>query len=56
MGTQGELGLSLIGMAVAFGVGLLSLRFLMKMIRSGKLHHFSYYCWAMGVMMILLVK
>ena len=56
MGTQGEIGLSLIGMAVAFGVGLLSLTFLMKIIKSGKLHNFSYYCWGMGIMIILLVK
>ena len=56
LGTQGEMGFSLLGMAVAFGVGLLSLKFLMKVIKRGKLHRFSYYCLGMGLLIILLTK
>jgi undecaprenyl-diphosphatase len=54
IGPSEQVGLSLLGMAVAFGVGLFSLRFLMKVIKSGKLHNFSYYCWGMGILIILL--
>lgn len=56
MGTHGEVGFSFLGMAVAFIVGYLSLRFLMKVIKNGKLHNFSYYCWGMGTLIILLTK
>jgi undecaprenyl-diphosphatase len=54
LGTQGEVGLSLLGMVFAFIVGYLSLRLLMKIIKSGKISSFSYYCWAMGMVIILL--
>jgi undecaprenyl-diphosphatase len=56
IGTQEEIGLSLLGMAVAFIVGLVSLMLLMKIIRQGKISSFSYYCWAMGLIMILLTE
>ena len=56
IGTQGEVGLSLLGMAAAFIVGYLSLKFLMKVIIAGRLHTFSYYCWAMGAAIILLAE
>jgi undecaprenyl-diphosphatase len=49
-------GLFLIGAVAAFIVGYLSLRILMKMIKDGKLSGFSYYCWAMGIAMILLTR
>ncbi len=42
-----------IGTVIAFLSGLLSLAFLMKVIQKGKLFHFSYYCWAMGGVMVL---
>jgi len=48
-----ELWATLIGTAIAFGVGILSLTFLMKIIRVGKLFGFSYYCWGFGVIMII---
>ena len=48
-----ELWATLIGTAIAFGVGILSLTFLMKIIRVGKLFDFSYYCWGFGVIMII---
>lgn len=45
----------LIGTAIAFGVGILSLKFLMKIIRIGKISNFSYYCCGMGILMIILM-
>jgi undecaprenyl-diphosphatase len=49
-----ELGTVLIGAAVALGVGILALTFLMKIIKIGKLYNFSYYCCGMGILMIIL--
>ena len=54
--TGTEFGVTLIGMTVAFVIGLLSLKLLMKIIRAGKLSGFAYYCWAMGILMILLTR
>jgi undecaprenyl pyrophosphate phosphatase UppP len=48
------LGTTLIGTAVAFGVGILALTFLMKIIKIGKIFNFSYYCCGMGILMIIL--
>ena len=56
MGGVRELWTTLIGTAVAFGVGILSLTFLMKVIKMGKIGNFSYYCWGMGILIILLTK
>jgi len=44
----------LIGTAIAFGVGFFSLNFLMKVIRFGRVANFSYYCWGIGLLVILL--
>jgi len=51
-----EISLSLIGMVVAFGVGLLSLTVLMRIIKTGNISNFSYYCWAIGLLMLFLVR
>ena len=48
-----ELWTMLIGTAVAFGVGILSLIFLMRIIKVGKISNFSYYCWSLGIIMII---
>jgi undecaprenyl-diphosphatase len=48
------LGAVLAGTAVAFGVGILALTFLMKIIKIGKISNFSYYCCGMGILMIIL--
>jgi undecaprenyl-diphosphatase len=48
------IGLTFIGMAVSFFVGLFSLKLLMNIVKKGRLSHFSYYCWAIGIFMILL--
>jgi len=46
----------LLGTALAFGVGILSLKFLMRIIKFGMLKSFSYYCWGTGALMIFLGK
>jgi undecaprenyl pyrophosphate phosphatase UppP len=43
-----------VGSIVAFGVGILPLTFLMKIIKMGKIFDFSYYCCGTGVWMIIL--
>ncbi len=48
-----ELWATLIGTAVAFGMGILSLIFLMKIIKVGKVQTFSYYCWSLGIIMAI---
>ncbi len=45
----------LIGTGVAFVTGMISLTFLMKIIRIGKLFHFSYYCCGLGIGMIIII-
>jgi len=48
--------MAVVGMIVAFGVGIFSLTFLMKIIRLGSIKNFSYYCFLMGGMMVFLTK
>ncbi len=47
---------TLFGTLMAFGVGVLSLKFLMGIIKKGEISKFSYYCWAMGILMLFLAK
>jgi undecaprenyl-diphosphatase len=54
--TASGFGVTFIGMAVSFFVGLLSLKLLMNIVKKGRLSYFSYYCWAIGILMILLTK
>jgi len=49
-----QIWIVLIGTAVAFGVGIFSLKFLIKINRMGKIFHFSYYCWIIGILIIIL--
>jgi undecaprenyl-diphosphatase len=44
---------TLIGFAIAFGIGILALNLLIKIIRMGKISNFSYYCCGVGVLMII---
>ena len=44
----------LIGTAVSFVTGLVAIRFLMAVIRRRRLLWFSCYCWAVGILVILL--
>jgi undecaprenyl-diphosphatase len=54
--TASGFGVTFIGMAVSFIVGLLALRLLMNIVKKGRLSSFSYYCWAVGLLMILLAR
>lgn len=45
-------GPTLVGAAVSLVMGVLSLRLLLGAVRRTKLHYFSYYCWAVGVLVI----
>ncbi len=48
--------MAFLGMIVAFGVGLFSLTFLMKIVKFGSIGSFSYYCFAVGGMMVFLTQ
>ncbi len=41
-------GITLIGLAAAAVSGTFAIKFLVKLLMRGKLHYFSYYCWAVG--------
>ncbi len=47
---------ALVGMIIAFGVGIFSLTFLMKIIKFGSINNFSYYCFLIGGVMVFLTK
>ena len=55
--SQGDASLDLktylIGALVAFGVGYLSIRFLLQIIKKGKFQYFSYYCFAVGLLFLI---
>jgi undecaprenyl-diphosphatase len=51
-----EIWTGLIGMMIAFFVGLFSLTFLVRMIKLGLVGKFSYYCWLLGVIIIILTR
>jgi undecaprenyl-diphosphatase len=55
IGSIQELGITLIGTLIAFGVGILSLTFLIKINTIGKISNFSYYCWIIGLTIIILM-
>lgn len=44
----------IVGVLVATIIGVLALRWLLRVIKEGKLHYFSWYCWAVGLAAILL--
>jgi undecaprenyl-diphosphatase len=50
----GALWTTLIGSAIAFGVGIFTLKLLIKIIKIGKISNFSYYCCGLGILMIIL--
>jgi undecaprenyl-diphosphatase len=55
IGSIHEFGITLIGTVVAFGVGILSLTFLIKINTIGKISNFSYYCWIIGLAIVILM-
>ncbi|MEW6006816.1 MAG: undecaprenyl-diphosphate phosphatase [bacterium] len=40
------------GTIIAFIIGLISLFFLSKIVRKGKIHYFAYYCWLLGILIL----
>lgn len=48
-----EFSFLIIGSAVALITGYISLRILVKIVKNGKLHLFSYYCWPVGLFVLL---
>lgn len=52
-GSQTPIVLLLVGMAVAFVIGLLALCWLVKWVEKGKLHLFAYYLFPLGIVVIL---
>jgi undecaprenyl-diphosphatase len=54
IGQGEEVWISLAGTAAAFVVGMLTLPFLMSVIKTRKLSNFSYYCWIVGILIIIL--
>ena len=48
-----EISFLIIGSVVAAITGYISLRILIKIVTIGKLHLFSYYCWPVGLFVIL---
>ncbi len=55
IGSVQELGITLVGTLAAFGMGILSLAFLIRINRIGKISNFSYYCWIIGLAIIILM-
>jgi undecaprenyl-diphosphatase len=54
IGSGEEIWISLAGTAAAFVMGILTLPFLMSVIKMRKLSNFSYYCWIVGILIIIL--
>jgi len=50
---SGELTVILLGSAVAFVVGIAALVWLINIVKRGKLVWFSYYCWLVGIVVIM---
>jgi undecaprenyl-diphosphatase len=48
-----EISFLIIGSVVAAITGYISLRILIRTVNNGKLHLFSYYCWPVGLFVIL---
>ncbi len=51
---QGLISIYIVGALTAFITGLCALLFLLRIIKKGKLHYFSYYCWLVGVITLIL--
>lgn len=43
----------LVGMLAASIAGYFAIRLFVRFVRQGKLHYFSYYCWTVGMMVLL---
>ena len=52
----GDLAVYLVGAATAFGVGYLAIKFLLNVIRKGKFQYFAYYCFAVGILFLIISR
>jgi len=43
----------LAGFATALIVGYFSLKILLRIVKQGKLYYFAYYCWALGIVLLI---
>ncbi len=46
----GALAPLMVGMLAAYGAGVVAIRWLLALLRGGRLDRFAYYCWAVGLM------
>lgn len=53
---SGVNNLVIIGTAISFLTGILALGLIMKWVKTGKFYYFSYYCWFIGVIIIIFIK
>jgi len=51
---HGLINIYLVGALAAFITGLCSLLFLLRIVKKGRLHYFSYYCWLVGIATLVL--
>ena len=51
-----DLDVYLVGAATAFLVGYSAIRLLLKVIRKGKFQYFAYYCFAVGLLFLILTR
>jgi undecaprenyl-diphosphatase len=54
--TSGDAGFLLIGFLTSFVVGYIAIRFLLKVVQSGKFSWFGYYCLLLGVLVIIFLR
>jgi undecaprenyl-diphosphatase len=52
----GDLGIYLAGSVAAFAVGYLAIRFLLDVIRKGRFQYFAYYCFAVGLLFLVIPR
>jgi undecaprenyl-diphosphatase len=52
----GDLAVYLVGAVTAFGVGYLAIKFLLNVIRKGKFQYFGYYCFAVGLLFLIVPR
>ncbi len=54
-GLTGRLLPILIGTAIAYGAGIVAIKIVLDFVRRGNLEYFAYYCYAIGVLGLLLI-
>jgi undecaprenyl-diphosphatase len=51
-----NLSVYLVGAATAFLTGYLAIRLLLDMIKKGRFQYFAYYCFAVGLLFLVLTR